>query len=171
MTAGQNHNIQDLPGRHTKSIGSPLKLFTMPLFKRLQPKESYSGLCLSSNQMTFKSTAHLYFNVTSVGHIFCVTSKEKGISLRGEETPLLLYRKDIQIFLPAIRKEWVLISSNSVGNLALRTRASSRCFHANRKAFRSLESLLWFAVPASVSCSKDFFFCIFLVSLGLYQNK
>lgn len=103
----------------TKSIGSALKLFSVPLFKRLQPKESYSGLCSSSNLMTFKSTAHLYFNLPSVGHIFCLTSKETGFSLRGEETLLLLYRKGMQIFLPAIGKERVFIPSNSVGNLAL----------------------------------------------------
>lgn len=58
--------------------------------------------------MTLKSTTYLYFNAASLCHIFCVTSKEKGFSLRGEETLLLVYRKGIQ---KLFARSWEGVSS------------------------------------------------------------
>lgn len=115
----QNHNIQDLPGRRTKSIGSPLKLCTAPLFKRLQPKESYSDFCSSSNQMTYKAQP-TYFLMTPLLVTSFVWPQKKKAAVSEEKRHCCYCTEEVHnFFLPANGKEWVLISPNSVGNLAL----------------------------------------------------
>lgn len=89
----------------------------------MQPEELYSGLCSFSNQMTFKSAAHLYLNTASVCCIFYMTiSNKKRLQSQKEMKIHCCYCTEKEVhknYLPAIGREWILILSNSVGKLAL----------------------------------------------------